>query len=205
MKTTTNDLNISTYIEDLHATIPAEKYAAAKTLIKIASEDPTQLQPFTKVFLDLLDSDNQILKWTAIDILGHIVASNYNKITSSTHRKLLQQLYSGKLITTNHAIAALAEIAYRNPDTRKEITKVLLSVEKQKLETSECDRIAVGKVILALKRFIPKTNDPEVLAFVKRQINCSRPATAKKAKEYLASMAIQDRLSLHQLPSRLHQ
>ena len=48
------------------------KYGFAKELLKIGSEKPEQLYEHFDYWAELMTSDNNILKWTAIDIMGYL-------------------------------------------------------------------------------------------------------------------------------------
>src|SRR3989304_1948407 len=92
--------------EKLSSRDPKIKYGAAKALLAAAKDDPTSLYPHTDYFVQLLDSENNILKWTAIDIIGLLArVDSANRISAMTGR-LVSFLSAGNLITANHAISA---------------------------------------------------------------------------------------------------
>jgi hypothetical protein len=134
----------------------------------------------------MLDHENQILKWTAIDVIGHLAKSDKIKNTDRILKKLFGLLNAGKLITAGHAITALAGIAKAKPKYRGRITSELLKVERYKYDTDECRNIVIGIVIKAIGPFYPELKDKRaVIAFVKRQIKNRRNATRKKVEQFL--------------------
>jgi len=59
-------------------------------------------------------------------------------------------------------------------------------VENYNFDTKECQNIAVGHVILALKTFpVEVLNRKPVRDFLRRHVLNTRPATVKKAKDLL--------------------
>ena len=55
------------------------KFGCAKILSIISEKKPEILYPRIDFFSDLLDSDNQILKWNAIHILANLTAVDSKK------------------------------------------------------------------------------------------------------------------------------
>ncbi len=73
------------------------------------------------LFFRLLDGDNRILKWTAIDVLGKLAAGDRQRAPGVVN-KLVAYLGAGNLITANHAAGALADIAAAQKEHRERIT-----------------------------------------------------------------------------------
>ncbi len=104
--------------------------------------------------------------------------------------KLFNLLDSGELITANHAISALSNIALAKPQYQNKITGELLKVEHYNYDTDECRNIAVGKVILALGSYVGSLlGNKSVIEFTKRQTANARPATSKKAEHLLTKLS----------------
>ena len=87
------------------------KYGFAKELLKIGSEKPEQLYEHFDYWAELMTSDNNILKWTAIDIMGYLSAVDKDNRIDSLMTDLIKLLHGGVLITCNHSIFALGLIA----------------------------------------------------------------------------------------------
>jgi hypothetical protein len=172
--------------EELLSKDPKIKYPAAKTLLNMAREDPGSLYPHASFFIELMDSDNSVLKWTAIDIVGSLAAVDGDRSMAATTGKLASFLSGGKMITANHAIGAMAGFARAYPDRRSEITRQLMEVERQTYDTDECRNIALGNVIVALDSYFASIEDQRaVLEFARRHSTNSRKATAKKMMAFL--------------------
>jgi hypothetical protein len=173
-------------LKDLSSKNPKVKYAAAKRLTVLSAINPVKLYPRLDFFINMLEHENQILKWTAIDVVGHLAESDKMKNLDRILKRLFGLLNAGKLITAGHAAQALAGIAVAKPKYRDRITRELLKVERYQYDTAECRNIVIGIVIKAIGPFYPELKDKRaVIAFVKRQIKNRRNATRNKAEQFL--------------------
>ena len=176
-------------LENLLSENPKVKYVFAKQLLSIAKENPKALYPRLDFFVNLLENENQIIKWTSIDIIGYLSKVDEKKKIDRLLQRLFGFLNSGKLITANHAIFALSEIAVNKPEYKDKITEELLKVEHYNYDITECRNIAIGKVILALGMYVDQIeNKKSIVEFLQRQTNNTRNATKKKAQELLKSI-----------------
>jgi len=173
-------------LTDLMSKDPEVKYARSKNILALAKEDPAQLYPDLDFFVRLLDSDNKILRWTSISVIGAMGRVDEAKAVDKLMPRLVAMLNTGNMITANNAIAALADIALARPEYRPKITDELLRVERYDYDTVECRNIAIGKAILAIGTYFNALEDKKAsLEFVKRQVNNTRNATKKKAEQFL--------------------
>ena len=95
----------------LYSKDPGVKYGFTKELLNIASNNPESLYNHFDHFREMLRSDNNIIKWTAIDIIGYLSAVGVDNKTDNKINNLIKLLHDGKLITCNHAIFAPGLIA----------------------------------------------------------------------------------------------
>jgi hypothetical protein len=171
------------------------RFRCVKSLRLISEAHPILLEPWIEEIVDLLGSDNRILKWNAIAVLGNIAAADRQLLTESLMQAFYRMLSSGELITANHAIAALGKIGHAYPERREEITSQLLKVEQCSFQMEECRNIAIGKVILALEAIgNPAGTDGCFLEFARRQCNNRRSATARKAQSFLRRLTTPGRM-----------
>ncbi len=169
-------------LDKLQSNDPKVKYGYAKKLLQLAKDSPTFLYDYFDIWVEMMESENNILKWTAIDLIGYLSAVDKENKTDQKIESLLDFLHGGHLITSNHAIFALGLIAKNKPEHRTKIIKELLAVSKDKFETGECKNIAIGKVVLALNGFLDDIRgDKKILTFVKESQLSTRHATKKKA------------------------
>ncbi len=182
-----NKIPLASVFEGLSSKLPRVKFGCSKTLLLLSGKHPELLRGNIETIAELLDSNNRILKWNAIAILGNLAAVDTEGRIRSQLQKLYGFLAGGELITANNAIAALGKIARAFPEERKRIVAQLLGIERQSFETDECRNIAIGKAILALGMLCDPVNPGKpVLDFIGRQTGNSRKATANKAKAFIA-------------------
>jgi hypothetical protein len=182
MKSSTDKINLA----DLQSDSAKVKYCCAKNLVAIAKDNPARLYPDIDTFINLLDGNNNILKWTAIQVIGNLARVDKEKKVDRLIGRLVGFLNAGKLITANNATMALAEIAIAKPQYQKQITEELLKVEHYDYDTDECRNIAIGKVIEAIGSYSSQSRDNKaIIEFARRQTRNTRNATRKKAERFL--------------------
>jgi len=173
-------------IADILSADPKTKYTCAKNILALARDNPAALYPELDFFAGLLDTENKIVRWTAIDVIGALAVVDQAGAVDKLIGRITGLLNAGNMITANHAITALADIALARPEYRAAITEELLKVEHYQYDTDECRNIATGKIILAIDRYFTRLEDKTAtLDFVKRQTRNSRSATRKKAERFL--------------------
>lgn len=180
----------SSLIDDLVAGIssskPEVRFGSAKILWIISKRNPEILSSKTSFFLNLLDSNNNILKWNAIRTLANLATADDHEDLSEVLKKFRGLLYEGSLITAANIVESLGKIALAKPQFQAEITEELLKAKEIPVPTEECRNILMGKAIMTFERYYGKIqNKDEVLSFVKSQLNNSRKATRTKAGKFL--------------------
>lgn len=176
-------------LNDFSSTNKRVKYACAKQAIIFSKENPAALYPSFDFFVKLLHRENQIIKWTAIQVIGNLSKVDKKKKVDKLLPQIVGFLKSGKLITANNAILALSEIARNKPEYSDKIIKEFLKIEDYNFDTRECKNIVIGKVLLALDKLNDQIkNQKGVLSFVERQTNNSRNATKKKAQALIKKL-----------------
>jgi hypothetical protein len=169
---------------------PGTKFRCSKALMLLSESHPNLLYSRIQGIVDLLESENQILKWNAIAILGNMASEECKSVIDGILPRMYASLSCGELITANHAISALGKIGRVFPEKKGKIIARLLKVEGYAFDTDECRNIAVGKVILALEQLMDFSKANKKLAeFARRYVDNRRPATAKKAKQFLRRFA----------------
>jgi len=170
----------------ISSTNPRVMFGSAKILRTISEKDPNMLYSRIDFFENLLHSENNILKWNAIDIVANLtVADSLNKFDRFFSR-FFGHLYEGSLITASHVVDNSGRIALAKPELQDKITQELLKVEEVPLPTEECRNILIGKTMKAFDAYYDKIKDKDkVISFVKRQLNNSRRATRAKAEKFL--------------------
>lgn len=165
---------------------PKEKYACSKEIIRLAHENPKDLVDAYDFFVELLEKENNILKWTALDAIGGIVSVNGSE---SGFKLLVSYLNKGKMITAGHAMTALAQVALAKPEFKERVINELLKVPNYKYETAECNRVLCSRLIATLEHLGAK--GIKVESFLESQLKSKRPATRKKAERLLSKISKQ--------------
>jgi len=167
---------------------PRVRFESVKVLRIVSERDPEMLYSSWEFFVKLLDNENRILKWNALDIIADLTRVDSQGKFDRLFRKFYGYLYDGSLVTAAHVVDNSAKIALAKPELQDEIIRRLLKVEEISLPTEECRNILIGKAIGAFESFCDKIkNKDEVVSFVRRQLNNSRNATRRKAEKFLKS------------------
>jgi hypothetical protein len=162
------------------------KFRSAKILRTVSERNPRILYSNWKFFAKLLDSENNILKWNAIDIIANLTQVDSDGRFNGLFKKFYGYLYEGNLITAGHVVDNSGTIALAKPELQDKITTELLKVEEVPLPTEECRNILIGKTIQAFGVYYDRTKDKdEIVSFVKKQLSNTRKATRTKAEKFL--------------------
>ena len=165
---------------------PRIRFNSAKILRIFSEKNPKMLYSRMDFFVNLLDSENNILKWIAIDVIGNLSSVDSENKFDKIFEKYYGLLLDESMITAGHVIDNSGKIARTKPYLEDKITKELLKVEKIQYKTSECRNILLGKVIMSFSQYIDQVDDKEkMISLVKRQLKNSRKATRAKAEKFL--------------------
>ncbi len=165
------------------------KFKSAKILRVISEKNPEILYPKMDFFINLLDSENKILKWNAMDVIGNLTSIDSKNKFDKIFKKYYSFLSADSMITVAHVVDNSGKIAKARPQLTQKITSELLKIEKIPTKpplTQECKNILLGKAILAFDIYFDQIeNKDNVISFIKRQKNNTRNATKIKAEKFL--------------------
>lgn len=168
---------------------PRVRFGSMKALRILSEKDPEMLYSRMDFFVRLLDSENNILKWNAMDVIANLVLVDSKNEFDKISEKFFDLLSEESLITAGHVVDNSGKIAKAKPHLTRRITGELLKIEKFHVKlgfTQECKNILLGKAISAFDVFFDRVEDKDkVVAFVKRQLNNTRKATRVKAESFL--------------------
>lgn len=168
------------------------KYGCAKILMILSEEAPVLLYPQFDFFITLLDSEKNVFRWNAINILAHLTKVDAENKFDPIWEKYFAPISGPELITAGNIVGAAAEIAVNKPEWTDRITEQLLKVETGTYDTDECKNIMFGHVITAFSRFFKQIeNKKPVIELVKKQLENSRGGTVKKAEKFLKKYKIE--------------
>jgi len=162
------------------------KYGCAKALRIVSQERPELLYPHFDFFVRLLDNENKILQWEAAFVLSQLARVDTDDKFAAIFDKYFSPIIGPTMITAANVIRGGARIGQAKPHLADRIAAQVLKVSRARYQTAECRNVAIGHAILALGDFFDRLNNPRrVLHFVRKQITNSRPATCKKAAQFL--------------------
>ena len=169
---------------------PEVKYGRAKAQRKMSEESPELLYPRFDEFVRDFEGDNTILRWNATRILGNLAAVDRENRLDAILDRFLAPITGHEMVGAANVIVAAAQIAAAKPHLADKIAAAILKVEKATYKTPECRNVAIGHAIRSFDQFFGLLKDPRpVLEFASRQLKNRRPATRKKAEQFLKRRA----------------
>jgi hypothetical protein len=163
-----------------------EKFKTAKALVAMSETHPQRLSPLFNGVAELLEAENQIIKWAALKIIANLACTDEHDRIEKILPRYLAPISGPAMISANVAIQGAAKVARCRKNLTSRIVQAILQVENATYTTEECRHIAIGHAITALGTMeIAVKQSPGILAFVRRQCQNPRPATRKKAEHFL--------------------
>lgn len=187
-------------IADLLAGLRHEKgvirLGCEKTLRLISEQKPELIYPYFDTFADMLDSDNNLLKWGAIITIANLTAVDSENKFEKIFKKYYALITTPVMITAANIIGSSPRIAAAKPELIEKISKEILRVQKAKYESkgapsAECSDVAYGHAINSFAQFFDQVeNKKPIITFVKKQVNNSRKSVAEKAEKFIKKYQI---------------
>ncbi len=166
------------------------KFKSAKILVQISRDKPDLLYDYFDFFAEQLNNKNNILKWSAIDILANLTPVDIQKKFDQLMPDYYAKLCEGSLITSGHVIAGSAVIVKSKPYLEEKVTASVLDIENIPLPTEECRNIIKGHAITVFGDYFDYIgNKAGVIDFIRKELNNNRNSTKKKAEKFLAKWA----------------
>ncbi len=165
------------------------RFGCAKTLQVLSKSNPELLYPHFDFFVRLLDSPNKILQWEAALVLAELAHVDADDKFSQIFDKYFAPIGGPVMITAANVIRGGAEIVAAKPHLADRIAAEVLKVASARYQTAECRNVAISHAIVAFGEFLHLLRDPApVIRFVQGQLRNSRPATRKKAEQFLKTL-----------------
>jgi len=181
-----NPNRLSVVFNGISSENPRIKFRSAKVLRILSEKNPKLLYSKIDFFIDFLGSENDIIRWNAMDTIANLAIVDSKNKFNKIFKKFYGLLYEGSLITASHVVDNSGKIAGAKPNLQSKITNELLKIEKVPLPTEECRNMLLGKTIVAFDMYYDQIqNKDKVISFVKRQLTNSRNATKVKAEKFL--------------------
>lgn len=168
---------------------PHIKYHCAKKAIALSEKNPKALYPKLNTFIELLDGKNNVLRWTALIVIGNLAAADPKGAINRLVPRLIKFTRDPSLITASNALNALSKIASHKPRLRSRIFQALLGVEKvtyynKGKPSPECRNVVIGHLLDVFAGFNGEMlkASKQIVAFVRRQTKNTRPPVRKRAQ-----------------------
>ena len=162
------------------------KLGCAKALRVLSETRPGLLYPHFDFFVHLLDHQNKIFQWEAARVLSQLARVDAGEKFTTIFDKYFAPIGGPVMITAANVIRGGARIAAAKPHLADLIAAELLKVDRARYRTPECRNVAIGHAVVALGDFFELLRHPApALRFMRKQIKNSRPATRKKAEQFL--------------------
>ncbi|MCK5572911.1 MAG: hypothetical protein KAJ12_09130 [Bacteroidetes bacterium] len=182
----TNPELVDDLVQGLGAGAARVKYGCSKVLLLVSEKEPRIIYPRIDLFFDLLDSENNILRWTAIQVIANLASVDEGGKIEKHFDLYFAPIAGPVLITAANVIGGAAKIALAKPNLVEKITRELLRVEKASYQTAECRRIALGQTVKSLGCFFDRIVDKEpVVKLVRKQLRSSRGGTREAAERFM--------------------
>lgn len=195
-KVVSNKRLLRELLDGISSPNPRVKFGSAKVLRIVSERDPGILYSNWEFFVKLLDSENRILKWNALDIIANLTRVDSQGKFERLFKKFYGYLNDGSLVTAGHVVDNSCKIMLAKPKLQDVIIRHLFKVEEICLPTEECRNILIGKTITVFEACYDKIrNKHEIVSFVRRQFNNSRNATKRRAEKFLSSKVAENRMS----------
>lgn len=172
--------------EGLNSDKASVKYGCEKVLRIISEKAPSVLYPWIDFFIDLLDSEDNFLKWGAIFVIANLAAVDSERKFEGIFDRYFEPIRGPVLIAAANVVKAAARIALAKPELADRIAGDLLKVEEATYQTAACRDIALGHAIDSLDRFFDRLEDKQpVEEFIRRQQENPRNATRRRAEAFV--------------------
>lgn len=166
------------------------KYGSERIMRAISEEKPELLYPYWDRLVNMMNSNNNVLKWGAIMMIANLAVVDYEGKFDDIFEKYYKPLKGPVLITAGHIISSSPMIALEKPYLTERIAKEILLVERAKYQTAECKNIAIGHAVDAFAQFIELIQDKKtVFNFVKRHVTNPRENVRKSSTRFLKKYA----------------
>jgi len=163
------------------------KYGCLKALRLISEKRPDILYPEIGRLFRLLDSENNIMKWGAIIMVGNLAGVDAEGKIDEILDRYLQPISGHVMIAAANVIHGAGRIAQAKPQFADRIAQALLRVEVANYQTAECRNVALGHAIKSLALFFAQLRQPQPMVdFVRRQLDNPRNAVRKKAAKFFS-------------------
>ncbi|NOG45774.1 MAG: hypothetical protein HND50_11095 [Calditrichaeota bacterium] len=162
------------------------KYGCFNTLVLISEKKPELLYPHFDLFVEYLNSDNNIFKLGSIKMISNLSKVDSQKKFDKIFDKFYSFIRDPEMTPAANVSKGSIIIAKAKPHLTENITNQLLTVSQTKYKTKECKNILIGHVISSFDKMFNKLEYKDmVMQFVEKNLNNPWKGTKSKAEKFL--------------------
>jgi hypothetical protein len=186
-----NPQTIPALLEGLGGKRANIKYGSEKVLRLVSEKRPELIYPHFDRFVELLEGENNFLKWGSIMTIANLAAVDSEGRIEDIFDRYFAAITGPAMITAANIIGGAAKIARVKPALTERIISQILKVEKARYQlrgrlSPECNNVVCGHAVEALSEIYDQIGDKKrVRDFIVRQTESSRPAVRKKVKAFM--------------------
>ncbi|HTX61144.1 MAG TPA: hypothetical protein VMC48_02440 [Methanobacterium sp.] len=175
---------LETILKGVSSETARVRFRSAKILKIISTKNPELLIEHWDFFIGLLDSDNKIILWNALDIIANLTLIDIDRF-DKIYPRYYHFLEDESMVTTAHVVDNSATIISNHPKLEEEITQKLLNMNEVP-RSGECHDILSGKVLTAFDSYFQSIKDKKtVLEFAHNASQSKRNATKVRADKFI--------------------
>jgi len=176
---------LDTIFNEVSSKTARVKFRCAKILNLISAIQPELLISHWNFFINLLDSDNKIILWNALDVIANLTKQDPERKFDQIYQHYFKFLEDDSMVTAAHVIENSTVIISNRPDLQDEITKKLLKI-RDIPRTEDCHDILSGKALQTMDSYYDNIDDEKaVIEFALKTKESKRNATRVKAEKFL--------------------
>jgi hypothetical protein len=167
------------------------KFLCEKIIRELSQEKPELLYPYFERMSQLLDSENNFIKWGFILSLPNMLTVDQEHKWEKISKQFYALIDSNSIVVFGNFVSGLPIILNKHPEDEDFIMSKLLSIENHvflhKNEVSpECINVAIGHIINYFDKIYAKSNyKQEMITFAQKNLNNDRYPVRRKAKAFL--------------------
>ena len=175
----------------------ALKFGFEKTLRLISEKAPELIYPHFEDYVNLLDSENNFLKWGAILTIANLASVDSENKFEKIFGKYYSPVNGPAMISAANVVGNSWKIVNAKPELAGKIVHEMLKVQNAEYinrgEVSpECKNVVCGHAVDSFAKFFDKImNKIPVLEFVNAQLNSPRAPVRKKAEKFLNKFSLE--------------
>jgi hypothetical protein len=161
------------------------KFRCAKIIKIISTKKPEILMEHWNFFTNLLESENKIILWNALDIIANLTAVDHEHKFDDVYIQYYKFLEDDSMVTAAHVVENSDQIINNRPDLEEKITLKLLNIDKIPRD-GECADILSSKALGVFdKHYISIDDKKQVLEFALKASQSKRNATKIRADKFI--------------------